>query len=144
MNLSFKWYVMNCIIGQVTFPVPDKTLASSTKSLGFILWGSWLFLTPFHGNPSSCRDLSTTGGYSPDAVVKKTHILYVLNSPTWCGRWGLTKTCINEWQELWRDMRDNANLHDYTDRWVIYLRLSLTAILNEGHMSGIWSCILQL
>lgn len=41
-----------------------------------------------------------------------------------------------------RDMRDNVNLHDYMDRWVIYLHLFLTAILDEERLSGIWSCIL--
>lgn len=43
-----------------------------------------------------------------------------------------------------RDLRDNVNLHDYMDRWVIYLRLCLTAILDEGLTSGFWFCILQL
>lgn len=70
------------------------------------------------------------------------HILYILNSPTRHERWGTKKTCISEWQELRRDMRNNANLHDYTDRWVIYLCLFLTAILDEGRMSSIRSCIL--
>lgn len=90
--------------------------------------------TNFLGDASFCRDVISS-------LTKSTHVVCFKQSDMmWAMRY---EGNMHKWvTRAAQDMRDNANLHDYMDRWVIYLRSCLTAILDEGHMSGIRSRIL--
>jgi len=89
--------------------------------------------TNFQCNPSSCWDLKPADCYSLDTVAENTACFKQRLSDTmWATRYGEN---MHKWvTRAVRDMRDNTNLHDYMDRWVIYLHSGLTAILDEWHL----------
>lgn len=117
----------------------------SPKSIGFILWGgSWMSSSAFMAIHPLVEILGLRTVF-PQMLWQNTHIVCFeqhLFNMMWAMRY---EENMHKWVTRGvQDMRDNTNLHDYTDRWVIYLRLCLTAISDEGRMSGIWSFILSL